>query len=59
LKEVIMEKFIAGIARFQNEVFPRSRHLYEQLAEGQQPETLHRLLGFTSHSERVDAGAAG
>lgn len=36
-----MEKFIAGITRFQNEVFPASRHLYEQLAEGQQPETLY------------------
>lgn len=36
-----MEKFIAGITRFQNEVFPQSRHLYEQLAEGQNPETLY------------------
>lgn len=36
-----MEKFIAGITKFQNEVFPASRHLYEQLAEGQQPETLY------------------
>ncbi|MCC7126171.1 MAG: carbonic anhydrase [Acidobacteria bacterium] len=36
-----MEKFLRGITRFQNEVFPASRHLYEQLAEGQQPETLY------------------
>lgn len=36
-----MEKFIAGITRFQNEVFPRDRHLYEQLAAGQNPETLY------------------
>jgi carbonic anhydrase len=36
-----MEKFLAGIAKFQNEVFPNSRHLYEQLAEGQSPETLY------------------
>lgn len=36
-----MEKFIAGITRFQNEVFPKSRHLYEQLADGQAPETLY------------------
>lgn len=35
-----MEKLLAGIARFQNEVFPRSRHLYQQLATGQQPEIL-------------------
>jgi len=36
-----MEKFIAGITRFQNDVFPTSRHLYEQLADGQNPETLY------------------
>jgi carbonic anhydrase len=36
-----MEKLIAGITRFQNEVFPTSRHLYQQLAEGQQPETMY------------------
>lgn len=35
-----MEKLIAGIAKFQNEVFPRNRHLYEQLAAGQAPHTL-------------------
>jgi carbonic anhydrase len=35
-----MRKLIAGISRFQNEVFPKNRHLYEQLAIGQQPETL-------------------
>ena len=35
-----MRKLIAGITRFQNEVFPKNRHLYEQLAAGQQPETL-------------------
>jgi len=40
-EDVIMEKLIAGIARFQNEVFPTSRHLYQQLAEGQQPETMY------------------
>jgi carbonic anhydrase len=28
------------MVRFQNEVFPRNRHLYEQLAREQQPETL-------------------
>ena len=35
-----MKKLIAGISRFQNEVFPKQRHLYEQLASGQQPDTL-------------------
>ena len=35
-----MKKLVAGIVRFQNEVFPKNRHLYEQLAAGQQPETL-------------------
>jgi carbonic anhydrase len=35
-----MKKLIAGIARFQSEVFPKNRHLYEQLAASQQPETL-------------------
>lgn len=35
-----MEKLIAGITRFQNDVYPKSRHLYEQLAQGQQPDTL-------------------
>jgi len=36
-----MKKFIAGIVKFQTEVFPKQRHLYEQLAEGQQPDTLY------------------
>lgn len=36
-----MKKFIAGIAKFQDEIFPRQRHVYEQLAEGQQPDTLY------------------
>lgn len=35
-----MKKFIAGIVKFQNEVFPREKHIYEQLADGQQPDTL-------------------
>lgn len=36
-----MEKFLAGITKFQNEVFPTSRHIYEQLADGQAPDTLY------------------
>ena len=35
-----MKKLLAGMVRFQNEVFPRSRHIYQQLAREQQPETL-------------------
>lgn len=35
-----MKKFIAGIVKFQTEVFPQQRHVYEQLANGQQPDTL-------------------
>jgi carbonic anhydrase len=35
-----MEKLFAGMMRFQNEVFPRDRHLYQRLARSQQPETL-------------------
>ena len=35
-----MEKLLAGMVRFQNEVFPRNRHLYQQLAREQQPEAL-------------------
>ena len=35
-----MKKLLAGMVRFQNEIFPRSRHIYQQLAREQQPETL-------------------
>lgn len=35
-----MEKLIAGALRFQNEVYPSQRQLYEQLASGQSPHTL-------------------
>jgi carbonic anhydrase len=35
-----MEQLLAGLTRFQTEVFPRQRHLYEQLASSQQPHTL-------------------
>jgi len=36
-----MEKFLTGIEQFQDTVFPASRKLYEQLAEGQSPHTLY------------------
>lgn len=35
-----MDKLLNGILRFQSDVFPKQRELYEQLASGQQPHTL-------------------
>ncbi len=35
-----MPKFAAGVVRFQNEVFPEKRELYERLSHGQEPEAL-------------------
>lgn len=35
-----MEKLAAGLRRFQTEVFPHKRELFERLAEGQKPETV-------------------
>lgn len=35
-----MRKLIEGALHFQNEVYPRQRELYEQLACGQSPEWL-------------------
>lgn len=35
-----MKQLIAGITKFQNEVFPKNRHVYEALAVGQKPHTL-------------------
>ncbi len=35
-----MKNFIKGIVKFQSEVFPRDKHIYQQLADGQQPHTL-------------------
>jgi len=35
-----MPKFAAGVVRFQNEVFPEKRELFEQLSTGQSPEAL-------------------
>ncbi|MEZ5287093.1 MAG: carbonic anhydrase [Vicinamibacterales bacterium] len=36
-----MEKLLRGIARFQNDVYPKSQELFEQLATRQEPETLY------------------
>lgn len=35
-----MPRFAAGVVRFQNEVFPEKRALFEKLSEGQAPEAL-------------------
>lgn len=35
-----MNHLLAGMSRFQTDVFPMQKHLYEQLASGQQPHTL-------------------
>lgn len=36
-----MEKLLRGIVHFQNEIYPRNRALYRQLATGQEPDTLY------------------
>lgn len=35
-----MPKFVAGVVRFQSEVFPQKKDLFEQLSQGQAPEAL-------------------
>lgn len=45
-----MRKVVSGLARFQDEVFPRNRTLFESLAAGQSPETLM----ITCSDSRID-----
>jgi carbonic anhydrase len=35
-----MDRLIQGVAKFQRDVFPDKRHLFQQLADGQNPEAL-------------------
>ncbi len=35
-----MPRFAAGVVRFQNEVYPEKKDLFEQLSKGQEPEAL-------------------
>lgn len=45
-----MERLKAGVARFQNEVFPRERELFQRLAAKQQPQ----ILFLTCADSRVN-----
>ena len=39
-KEILMQRLIQGLRKFQEEVFPAKQELFERLAKGQQPSTL-------------------
>jgi carbonic anhydrase len=45
-----MENLIAGVKKFQRDVFPRHRALFQQLASGQSPD----VLVITCSDSRVD-----
>ena len=48
--DVAMQQVVDGVRRFQNEVFPKERKLFERLAFGQHPE----VLFITCSDSRID-----
>lgn len=47
-----MPRFVAGVAKFQSEVFPEKKKLYEELSKGQAPEAMF----ITCSDSRIETG---
>ena len=50
LEKVPVEKFLRGISRFQEHIYPRHQEFFERLASGQHPE----VLFITCADSRID-----